>query len=73
MKNQPRNQYGQFMTSKIRNGALYSFNGITVRAGRPCSNNLRLVSVHKKLFGFAHDYELEPIPKKKVNKYLKNT
>jgi hypothetical protein len=70
MKKQPRNAKGQFISSRIKPGCLYSFNGVVVRAKSLCSNGLRHITCHKVLNGFCHDNELEPVDTQKVNKYL---
>ncbi len=72
MKNQPRNSKGQFVSSEIKAGRLYSFNGVVVRAKSLCSNGLRHISCHKVLNGFCRDNELRPISGKRVNDYLHN-
>ena len=58
--------------SHVRNGSLYDFKGLTVRAEMLCDNGMRLVNAHKALFGFVKDSDLEKINKRKVNKYLEN-
>lgn len=58
--------------SRVVAGRLYSFKGIPVRAGH-LEGGRRFISVHKTLFGFAFDQELEKIDKSKVNHYLSNT
>lgn len=57
---------------KVVNGRLYDFKGITVRAGRKV-NQMRLVTVHKRLAGYVHDNELARITPKTVDGYLKNS
>lgn len=56
--------------SEIKNGALYSYKGQTVRALAICNNGLRLVGSHNSLFGFARDSDLKKINSNRVNNYL---
>ena len=52
-------------------GRLYNFKGSTVRAlQKDTKTNTRLISVHKTLFGFVRDNELQKIDTRKVKKYL---
>jgi hypothetical protein len=57
---------------KVVNGRLYDFSGITVRAGRKI-NQMRMVSAHKRLFGYVRDNELAVITPKTVKSYLENS
>ncbi len=50
-------------------GRLYDYRGAVVRAGQ-MSNGLRLVSFHKRLYGFVQDAELGFIDKQRVDSYL---
>lgn len=67
-----RTKDGRFTEkNKIVAGRLYSYLGVVVRALKPEQDtDLRLVSFHKKLFGFAKDSDLKKITKREVNKYL---
>lgn len=56
----------------IVNGRLYNFNGVVVRAIKK-DRGLRLVGVHKRLFGYVKDSELSLITPKAVKGYLKNS
>ncbi len=58
--------------SHVRNGSLYDFKGLTVRAEMLCDNGMRLVNAHKVLYGFVKDVDLLKINKRKVNTYLEN-
>lgn len=76
-----RNKLGQFSSSKtfrrkktapfgVRNGSLYDWNGATVRVIRDLNNGMKLVGVHKRLFGFAKVNELQKIGSSEVEAYL---
>ena len=56
---------------EVVSGRLYNFMGATVRAGRKV-NQMRLVTFHKRLVGYARDNELSLITPKKVVGYLEN-
>ncbi len=57
-------------STEIKNGALYSYRGQTVRALAICNNGLRLVGSHNSLFGFARDTDLKKIDSNRINNYL---
>lgn len=57
---------------KVVNGRLYAFKGVIVRAGRKV-NQMRQVTVHKRLTGLVRDKELVRITPKTVKSYLKNS
>jgi len=59
-------------TSLIRNGSLYEWRGITVRAVRDLNNGLKLVTFHKNLYGFAKVNELHKIGLSQIEQYLSN-
>lgn len=59
-------------SKQIVNGRLYSLNGVTVRALTQMDNGIRLVGLHKRLFGFAKDSELALITPEVVAEYLNN-
>ena len=56
---------------KIVPGRLYEFKGAVVRALQKDSEvGLRLVSMHKALFGYVPDSQLQKINRRKVQTYL---
>ena len=76
-----RNNLGQFSNVKtlrrkkatsvaVRNGSLYDWNGSTVRVLSDLNNGMKLVGMHKRLFGFAKVSELQKIGPSEVNAYL---
>jgi hypothetical protein len=76
-----RNKLGQFSNTKtlrrkkavsvmVRNGSLYDWNGSTVRVLSDLNNGMKLVGMHKRLFGFAKVSELQKIGPIEVNAYL---
>ena len=76
-----RNKLGQFGNTKtlrrkkatsvtVRNGSLYDWNGSTVRVLSDLNNGMKLVGMHKRLFGFAKVSELQKIGPIEVNAYL---
>ena len=75
-----RNKMGQFTKPAkakkkphlvIKNGSLYNWRGVTVRAVCDLNNGLKLVSFHKSLFGFINAGELTKINIDKVKQYLR--
>ena len=73
-----RNKMGQFVKPAkkklrlvIKNGSLYNWRGVTVRAVCDLNNGLKLVSFHKSLFGFINAGELTKINIDKVKQYLR--
>lgn len=61
------------ITNKIiKNGSLYSFKGIVVRAKKQCKNGMWYVTSHKRLNGFVKPEELSQIPRGQVRAYLAN-
>ena len=57
--------------SRVVAGRLYAWRNSVVRAGH-IENGKRFVSLHKQLFGYVPESELQKIDKTKVNSYLAN-
>jgi len=57
-------------TREIKNGSLYSFDGVVCRVRKKLKNNKFLLSYHKNFYAIADARDLNKIGWRKVKNYL---